>query len=51
MLARAEKFVDSTVQLSNAPLLVSIAAGNKEYPFRCARLRGATRAPMYGSPG
>eukprot|EP00198_Chlamydomonas_reinhardtii_P000476 XP_001689811.1 predicted protein [Chlamydomonas reinhardtii] len=36
VLARAEKFVDSTVQLSNAPLLVSIAAGNKEYPFRAA---------------
>ncbi|KAG2422345.1 hypothetical protein HXX76_016105 [Chlamydomonas incerta] len=36
VLGRAEKFVDTTVQLSNAPLLVSIAAGNKEYPFRAA---------------
>ncbi|GLI66055.1 hypothetical protein VaNZ11_009770 [Volvox africanus] len=36
VLVRAERFVDETVQLSNAPLLVSIAAGNKEYPFRAA---------------
>ncbi|EFJ53019.1 hypothetical protein VOLCADRAFT_120148 [Volvox carteri f. nagariensis] len=36
VLSRAERFVDQTVQLSNAPLLVSIAAGNKEYPFRAA---------------
>ncbi|GIL93935.1 hypothetical protein Vretimale_165 [Volvox reticuliferus] len=34
VLVRAERFVDQTVQLSNAPLLVSIAAGNREYPFR-----------------
>ncbi|GIL93934.1 hypothetical protein Vretimale_165 [Volvox reticuliferus] len=36
VLVRAERFVDQTVQLSNAPLLVSIAAGNREYPFRAA---------------
>ncbi|GLC54198.1 hypothetical protein PLESTB_000834000 [Pleodorina starrii] len=36
VLSRAEAFVDQTVQLSNAPLLVSIAAGNREYPFRAA---------------
>ncbi|GIL45252.1 hypothetical protein Vafri_2543 [Volvox africanus] len=36
VLARADRFVDQTVQLSNAPLLVSIAAGNREYPFRAA---------------
>lgn len=34
VVSRAERFVDNTVQLSNAPLLLSIAAGNKEYPFR-----------------
>ncbi|GFR42466.1 hypothetical protein Agub_g3374, partial [Astrephomene gubernaculifera] len=36
VVGRAERFVDSTVQLSNAPLLLSIAAGNKEYPFRAS---------------
>ncbi|KAG2490542.1 hypothetical protein HYH03_010936 [Edaphochlamys debaryana] len=34
VLGRAELFVDNTIQLSNAPLLLSIATGGKEFPFR-----------------